>query len=298
MFSGLSAFPLTPMNEHSLNEAAFVRLIERLVTAKVDSIGVLGSTGNYAYMTMDERKRVVRLAVEHAGDVPVIAGIGALRTRDVLSLAEDAEAAGVAGVLLAPMSYQKLLPDEVFGLYETVTHELSVPLCVYDNPSTTQFIFSDVFHGQIAQLPNVSSIKIPALPKDPVEARARVEQLRTQIPAHVSVGISGDAFAANGLIAGCDAWYSVIGGLFPKTALAITHAAKAENTQETIRLSERLHPLWKMFSEYGGSLRVIATAAELQGLTDDHPCLPLPLRTLSGEGRQQLARLIEKMDLS
>ena len=63
MFSGLSAFPLTPMNEHRLDEAAFVRLIGPLVAANVDSISVLGSTGNYAYLTKAERARAVRLAV-------------------------------------------------------------------------------------------------------------------------------------------------------------------------------------------------------------------------------------------
>lgn len=297
MFSGLSAFPLTPMNERGLDEAGFVRLIGQLVTANVDSIGVLGSTGNYAYLTMAERARVVRLAVEHAGNVPVMAGIGALRTRDVLKLAEDAEIAGVTGVLLAPMSYQKLFPDEVLELYETVTHALSVPLCVYDNPGTTQFVFSDELHGQIAQLPNVASIKIPGVPEDPVEARSRVKRLRAQIPSHVTVGISGDGVAANGLNAGCDAWYSVIGGVFPVTALAITCAATAGNEQEATRLSERLQPLWELFSEYGGSLRVVATAAELQGLVE-HPCLPLPLKALSGEGRRRLAKLIDELDLS
>lgn len=297
MFSGLSAFPLTPMNEHGLDEAAFVRLIGRLVAANVDSISVLGSTGSYAYLTMAERARAIRLAVEQAGNVPVIAGIGALRTRDVLTLAEDAEAGGVTGVLLAPMSYQKLFPDEVFGLYETVTDALSVPLCVYDNPGTTQFVFSDELHGQIAQLPNVASIKIPGVPVDPAEARSRVERLRAQIPAHVTVGISGDAVAANGLTAGCDAWYSVIGGVFPATALAITRAATAGHAQQAIRLSERLQPLWELFRESGGSLRVVAAAAELQGVVK-HPCLPLPLKSLGGEGHRRLAKLIDELDLS
>ncbi|EBA01369.1 dihydrodipicolinate synthase family protein [Marinobacter sp. ELB17] len=297
MFSGLSAFPLTPMNERGLDEAAFVRLIERLVTANVDSIGVLGSTGNYAYLTMVERARVVRLAVEHAGNVPVVVGIGALRTRDVLALAKDAEIAGVSGVLMAPMSYQKLRPEEVLGLYEAVTHALLVPLCVYDNPGTTQFVFSDELHGQIAQLPNVASIKIPGVPEDPVAARSRVERLRAQIPLHVTVGVSGDGYAANGLNAGCDAWYSVIGGVFPVTALAITRAAQAGNAKEAIRLSERLQPLWQLFSEYGGSLRVVAAAAELQGLVE-HPCLPLPLKALAGEGRRRLRELIDELDLS
>lgn len=297
MFSGLSAFPLTPMGEHGLDESAFVRLIEQLVTANVDSIGVLGSTGNYAYLTTDERARVVRLAVEHAGNVPVMAGIGALRTRDVLSLAEDAEIAGATGVLLAPMSYQKLFPDEVFRLYETVTHALSVPLCVYDNPGTTQFIFSDELHGQIAHLPNVASIKIPGVPEDPSEARARVERLRAHIPSTVTVGVSGDAFAATGLNAGCDAWYSVIGGVFPAVALAITRAAQAGNAQEATRLSKRLQPLWELFNESGGSLRVVAAAAELKGFAEP-ACLPLPLKALDKDRRRRLANLIDQLGLS
>lgn len=93
MFSGLSAFPLTPMNEDRIDEAAFVGLLERLNAAGVDSIGALGSTGSYAYLTREERARVAKIAVEHAGNTPVIVGIGALRTRDVLNLADDAQKA-------------------------------------------------------------------------------------------------------------------------------------------------------------------------------------------------------------
>lgn len=297
MFSGLSAFPLTPMNENGLDETALARLVELLVAANVDSIGVLGSTGSYAYLTMAERARVLRLVVDHASNVPVIVGIGALRTRDVLTLAEAAQSAGADGVLLPPMSYQKLSVDEVFGLYKTVAHAVSLPLCVYDNPSTTQFEFSDELHGQIAQLPNVASIKIPGVPGAAAEVKSRVDRLRAQIPSHVTVGVSGDSFAANGLNAGCDAWYSVIGGVFPNTALAITRAAQSGNTEEATRLSKRLQPLWQFYSDCGGSLRVVAAAAELQGLVK-RPCLPLPLKALSGEGRHRLAQLIDELELS
>ena len=248
VFSGLSAFPLTPLNEAGIDEAAFVRLIERLKAVGVDSICALGSTGSYAYLTRQERRRVAQLAVQHAGAVPVIVGIGALRTRDVLELAQDAQKVGARGVLLAPVSYQKLSDDEVFGLFDAVTRSLSVPLCVYDNPATTHFEFSDELHGRIAQLPKVASIKIPGVPPDPGEARARVERLRALIPRHVTIGVSGDAFAATGLNAGCEAWYSVIAGLFPQVALAITRQAQAGNAQEATRLSERLAPLWALFS--------------------------------------------------
>lgn len=296
MFSGLSAFPLTPLSEGGIDEAAFISLIGRLTAARVDSICALGSTGSYVYLTQAERARVGRLAVEHAGNIPVIIGIGALRTRDVLALADDAQEAGASGVLLAPVSYQKLADDEVFGLYEAVTRELSVPLCVYDNPGTTHFSFSDELHGRIAQLPNVRSIKIPSVQADPSAAKARVDHLRSVIPAHVTIGISGDPSAATGLNAGCDAWYSVIGGLFPRAALAITRAAQAGNTQEATRLSNRLAPLWALYGTRG-SVRVVAAAAELRGLVRS-PSLPLPLVAVDGPERQQLAQLLDELELA
>ena len=295
MFSGLSAFPLTPMDESGLDETAYIRLIERLATAGVDSIGALGSTGSYAYLTHAERLRTAQLAVKHAGDVPVIVGIGALRTRDVQALAEQAQKAGASAVLLAPVSYQKLTADEVFGLYEAVTRDLSVPLCVYDNPYTTHFEFSDELHGRIAQLPNVGSIKIPAVPADLDAARARVDRLRALIPVNVTIGVSGDASAVTGLNAGCDAWYSVIGGLLPDLAVAITRAAQAGNWQEAARLSEKLRPLWTLFGNHG-SLRVVAAMAELLNLVS-RPCLPLPLKALEGNDRKIVATLLKELEL-
>lgn len=295
MFHGLSAFPLTPMNEDAIDEAAFARLLERLALARVDSICVLGSTGNYAYLSMAERKRLAELALDHASDVPMMVGIGALRTRDVLALAEHAQKAGAGAVLLAPVSYQKLTDEEVFGLYEAVTRSLSVPLCVYDNPGTTHFTFSDELHGRIAQLPRVGSIKIPGVPAEAEAARERVQRLRALIPPHVTIGVSGDAHGAAGLNAGCDAWYSAIGGLLPAPLLAITRAAQAGNADEASRLSGHLQPLWALLLQHG-SLRVAAAAAELLGLVAS-PSLPLPLQALAGEDRQQLSRVLKELGL-
>lgn len=296
MFTGLSAFPLTPMRDDRIDEAAFARLTERLVDAGVETICALGSTGNYAYLNTAERKRAAHLAVEHAGSVPVIIGISALRTRDVLELAEDAQTIGAKAVLLAPMSYQKLSADEVFGLYETVARGLSVPLVVYDNPSTTHFEFSDELHGRIAELPNIGSIKIPAVPADLSAATARVERLRVLIPSHVSIGISGDAAAATGLLAGCSVWYSVIGGLFPEVALAITRAALSGDASQANQLSQRLEPLWELFRQYG-SLRVVAAAAELLGYAAS-PCLPAPLLAPQDTDRQRLSSILGELQLA
>jgi 4-hydroxy-tetrahydrodipicolinate synthase len=275
VFTGLSAFPLTPLDDDRLDEHAFARLVARLAGAGVDSIGALGSTGSYAYLTRAERARAVTLAVANAGGVPVIAGIGALRTRHVLEHCDDAQRAGAAAVLLAPVSYQPLTDDEVYHLYEQVTAGLSVPLVVYDNPRTTGFTFTDDLYAAVAKLPHVASIKVPPLPADPAIARDRVTALRGLLPPEVSIGVSGDQVAAVSLRAGCDAWYSVIAGTLPDLALPIVHAPTAAARRAA---SDRLRPLFELFAAYG-SLRVVAVIAEHLGLAGPG-CLPAPLRPL------------------
>ena len=295
MFKGLSAFPLTPLSEAGIDFRAFARLVERLADSGVDSMGILGSTGSYAYLEKPERKRVLREALAHAGGVPVIAGIGALRTRDVLELALDAEDAGVAGLLLAPVSYQSLKDHEVQVLFETVCAAVRTPICVYDNPSTTHFRFSDALHGRIAALPNIASIKIPRLADDPAEAAARVASLRASVPGRVTLGISGDATAVRGLLAGCDGWYSGTAGLFPGLALQITQAVGNGDAEGALALSTRLAPLWSLYDRFGG-IRVMACAAALLGLCGED-CLPLPLQGLRDGEREDVAAVLGGLGL-
>jgi 4-hydroxy-tetrahydrodipicolinate synthase len=296
MLTGLSAFPLTPLVDGKVDEAAFRRLMNNLVTAGVDSIGALGSTGSYAYLTTQERKRVAQLAVDGAHGIPVMVSIGAIRVQEVLELAESAQQAGVSAVMMAPVSYQRLKPDEVFALYERVARHLSVPLCIYDNPGTTGFSFTDDLLAAIAALPSVGSVKLSTVAGEPLNGKARVDALRARIPAHVSIGISGDWQAAEGFAAGCDIWYSVIGGLAPAASLAISRAAQAGDYAKASQLSEKLEPLWQLFRKHG-SLRVVAAAADILGLAQS-PCLPFPLKELNGAEKAQLNIVLQSLSLS
>lgn len=296
-FSGLSAFPLTPMNESGIQEQVFTHLIDRLARARVDSIGVLGSTGSYPYLTRHERAQVTKLALRHACGTPVMVGIGALRTRDVLELAEDAQTAGASAVMLAPVSYQKLTDQEVYGLYETVSMSLSIPLCVYDNPATTHFSFSDELFSQVAQLPQVKSIKMsPLHTDDQASARTRVDNLRKLLPPHVSIGVSGDWGGLTGLKAGCDIWYSAMGGLFPETILGIARDVQMGEYDMAEQFANDLIPIWELFRRHG-SIRVIATAAEVLGIIDHFP-LPHPLQPLGEEDRFLLKAILQELELS
>lgn len=293
MFTGLSAFPLTPLLNGFLDEKAFIKLVVRLTQAKVDSIGALGSTGNYAYLSRTERAQIARIAVEHADNIPVMVSIGTVRTSDILLLAEDAQMAGVDAVLLAPVSYQKLTQDEVYELYAEVCRNLSVPLCIYDNPGTTHFEFSDELYARISELPHINSIKIPGVPTDTQQAKSRIEKLRSILPSKLTIGISGDWHAMNGIKAGCDIWYSVIAGLYPKLAREIMLVATSDDLQRYESLTQQLEPLWAIFKQFG-SLRVIAAAAEFEGVITE-PCLPAPLMSLNSEARKTLIEVINQL---
>ncbi|PPY09479.1 dihydrodipicolinate synthase family protein, partial [Cronobacter sakazakii] len=117
MFKGLAAFPLTPLINGRVDEKAFVSLIENLSAARVDTIAPLGSTGSYAYLSWEQRARITALTIGAAEDIPVITSIGALRLDDILQLADDAQRAGVRGLLLSPLSYQPLSHEEAYRLY-------------------------------------------------------------------------------------------------------------------------------------------------------------------------------------
>lgn len=293
LFTGLSAFPLTPLPDDRLDEQSFTGLINRLAAADVDTLGVLGSTGSYTYLSREERRRVIELAVDHAEGTPVMAGIGALRTSDVQVLAEDAQNAGAAAVLLAPVSYQQLNDDEVFGLFKDVTAELSVPLAIYDNPGTTRFTFTPELYGRIAELPHVAGIKIPPVPAEPAQAAERMASIRAEVPQHVRLGVSGDHVAATGMNAGCEAWYSAIAGVLPDTVAPLARAALHGDAREALRMSAELQPLWELFGQFG-SLRVTAAVAEHLGLVAPH-CLPAPVRGLGAEPRRRLVDILGEL---
>lgn len=296
MFTGLSAFPLTPVTASGVDEQGFSKILARLTAARVDSLGILGSTGSYAYLTREQRNRIATLAKQLAGDIPVMVCVGAVSTDAILHLVDDAQAAGADALLLPAVSYQSLRDEEVFALFEAVTRHASVPVCVYDNPGTTHFTFTDELHGRLSSLAGVRSVKIPGVPDSPAAAAERVNALRQHLCPGVTIGISGDMYAGLGLNAGCEVWYSVCGGLFPQTAKQITEAAAAGDHGRVMALTTRLEPLWALFRKHGGSIRVIAAAAGVLGLTDTD-CLPRPLQPLSAGDIADIARVITALEL-
>ena len=285
LFTGLSAFPLTPTDDDGeLKLELLQRFLERIVAAGADSIGLLGSTGGYAYLTPEARKRTLRAAVEcAAGRTPLIVGVGALTTDVAEDLARDAKEAGADGLLLAPMSYQPLTDEEVFRHFEAVAAAGGLPMCIYNNPGTTQFTFSPELIARLADLPNVTAVKMPLAADG--DYAGEMQRLRAMTPEDFAIGYSGDWGAKDALLAGGACWYSVVAGLLPEPALALTRAAQAGNAAEAERIDDAFAPLWALFREFG-SFRVMFAMAEILGFGPITP--PGPILALEPASRERV----------
>jgi len=295
IFTGLSAFPITPADEHGhVDTDALRRLLKRLTDAKVNSVGLLGSTGSYPYLTRLERRRAIEAAVDEiGGKTPILVGIGALRTDEAVQFGQDAKAAGADAVLLAPVSYTPLTEAEVFEHFETVAKAVDLPLCVYNNPGTTHFTFSPDLITRLSHVPNITAVKNPAPDASAVPGSLR--ELRAKASQGFSLGYSVDANATEAMLAGGDAWYSVVGGLFPGPCMQILSAVRAADPSEARRLNARLKPLWDLFTEFS-SLRVMYAAVNLLGICRASP--PRPVLPLPEAAQRRIGHTLEALKLT
>ena len=269
--SGLSAFTLTPFNSSGVVDVDHLqKLVARLAATEVDSIGVLGSTGSYMYLNKEQRARAIEAAVEASGDKPILAGIGDLRTDQVIDHTQKADKAGASALLLAPVSYLPLTERDFTELVKTIASRSSLPICLYNNPITTHFTMSAELVVSLATVPTVSAVKNPA-PAKALSVKELVSQ-RSKLPEDFILGYSGDALVANVLPAGADAWYSVIAGTLPEVALAIW-SARNEPVQLSA-LQSQCTPLWQCFNTWGG-IRVVSEIARMIGLGSTELALPL-----------------------
>ncbi len=290
VFEGLSAFPVTPSNSDGMVDCDhFGRLVNHLNRDGVSSIGVLGSTGGYMYLTTEERSRAIHTAVDAAGTMPVLAGIGALRTNDVITNVKNAEKAGAQGLLLAPVSYLPLTEADVDSLVQDVVNATDLPICFYNNPGTTKFNLDENQLVRLANAGTIDAVKNPPAPEG--DFVGQIDRLRATVPNDFCLGYSGDASIAGALEAGADAWYSVLAGTLPDIAIELWNARNDVNQLKAI--NERLAPMWKLFDEYG-SIRIIHEIADMVGLGNVK--LPSPLLPLGTATRQNIEQALNSIE--
>jgi 4-hydroxy-tetrahydrodipicolinate synthase len=137
--SGVLSAVATPLDpDGGIDEARLRLLVENTIAGGVHGLVPAGSTGEFAQLSIDERRTVVEVVLDQAaGRVPVIAHTGAMTTREAVALSRHAAAAGAAALLVLPAYKDRLSLQETIGYFRAVADSVSVPVVVYNLPLAT-----------------------------------------------------------------------------------------------------------------------------------------------------------------
>ena len=139
-FHGVLPALITPFTEDgsAIDAEALTAIVDRLVNAGVGGLVPGGSTGEFTTLSHAERRQLVEVAVQAAaGRVPVVAGTGALSTRETVELSVHAERSGAAAVMIVPPFYDALSWRELRAHYAAVADAIAIPIMYYNLPSAS-----------------------------------------------------------------------------------------------------------------------------------------------------------------
>lgn len=152
-FHGVLPALLTPFTEDggAIDTEALEAGVERLIAAGVGGLVPGGSTGEFTTLSHAERRLLTKTVVRAAaGRVPVVAGTGALTTRETVELSVHAEQVGAAAVMVVPPFYDALSWRELKAHYQAVADAIAIPVMYYNLPSVTGVTLSA---EQLRELP-------------------------------------------------------------------------------------------------------------------------------------------------
>jgi 4-hydroxy-tetrahydrodipicolinate synthase len=160
-FGGILTAMVTPFDASGrVDEDAFVNMVHHLLDNGSDGLVVAGTTGEGATLSDDEKLRIWQLALEEAGNVPVIAGTGTYDTAHSVHLTEKATKAGVDGVLVVTPYYNKPNRRGLRAHFEAVAAATDKPVVLYNIPGRCVIDLPNEFLRELAQaIPNVLAVK-------------------------------------------------------------------------------------------------------------------------------------------
>jgi 4-hydroxy-tetrahydrodipicolinate synthase len=161
-FHGVLPALITPFTEDGtdVDADALAAIVDRLVGAGVAGLVPGGSTGEFTTLSTAERHAVIEVTVEAAaGRVPVVAGTGALSTRETVELSLHAERAGATAVMVVPPFYEALGWRELLAHYRAVAEAISIPLMYYNLPSASGVRLDADQLRELQRVARVTSLK-------------------------------------------------------------------------------------------------------------------------------------------
>lgn len=139
IFKGAGVAIVTPMKDNQdVNYDKLEEMINEQIAAGTDAIVIAGTTGESSTLTMEEHHDVIKAAVEFTKHrIPVVAGTGSNCTRTAIQLSQEAEEAGVDGLLIVTPYYNKATQQGLIGHYSQIADNTKCPIIMYNVPGRT-----------------------------------------------------------------------------------------------------------------------------------------------------------------
>jgi len=287
-FSGIFVAVVTPFKRNGeLDEQAMGNIADFLVRKKVHGLYACGTTGEGVSMTLEQRKRVAEICLEHSsGRVTVMTQIGDESIDSARELAQHAADIGVDGIAALTPYYYKPDEEALLDYYCEIGTFSDLPLFIYHIPPMTGLTLSPHLIEKIRnEVPAIKGIK------DSSGDFKNLLEILYFKDREFSVFSGSDEYAYAGLISGMDGCVTGYASAFPENYVALYRAFSEGNKSRALSLQKKITMIKNQLRK--PYIQPIKEALKMRGT--DAGFVRKPLRPMSAEEIADLRKRLESV---
>jgi dihydrodipicolinate synthase/N-acetylneuraminate lyase len=277
--------PVGPAGE--IMDEVLSRLCHDLIAAGVHGLTPLGSTGEFAYLSWPQRRRVVEVVVKSArGRVPVIAGVAATTIADAVFQAREMQTLGCDGILAILEAYFPISDDGVYAYFKAIAEAVTLPVVLYTNPN---FQRSDLSLPVIDRLSRIANIRYI---KDASYNTGRLLSIINRVEGRMAVFSASAHIPACVMLIGGKGWMAGPACIIPRQSVDLYERCRRGDWESAMALQRQLWSINHIFAKYNLAA-CIKGGLELQGYAVGAPLAPQA--PLSSEGIEELRLALARL---
>ncbi|HEM61647.1 MAG TPA: 4-hydroxy-tetrahydrodipicolinate synthase, partial [Chloroflexi bacterium] len=288
---GVNPALVTPFTRNDEVDEEALRKLLRFARPNVDGVVPCGTTGEFVYMSLEERRRVLEICVnELGGELPVIAGTGAPSTREAIELARHAQEVGATACLVVTPYYLHPSDKGVYQHFYEVAKAVELPIILYNIPQTVDAQIPREVLEDLSEIDNIVGLK------DSSGNLPYTMEVLEMTQGRLDVLVGHDEVVLPALAGGCSGMILASAQVFPEVWQEIVRKVRSGDVEGARQEQKRVQKLARIFVRYGGGVAVKA-ALNMMGVSVGPPRRPLkPVGgALIHETRAEIQLELEKL---
>jgi len=245
-FHGVFPYLVSPLDASGeVNAEVLTRLCDDLIGAGVHGLTPLGSTGEFAYLSFVQRRRIVEVVVQAARKrVPVVAGVASTTIADALAQAREWQRLGCDGILAILEAYFPVTDQGVFEYFKAIAEAVSVPVVLYTNPNFQRSDLSLPVIERLSHVPNIAYIK------DASVNTGRLLSIINRVAGRMQVFAASSHIPACVMLIGGVGWMAGPACVAPRQSVELYELCRRCEWDAAMALQRRLWNLNQAFAKY------------------------------------------------